>query len=165
MRSACRSTDCTEHPPQRQAPQAGRRSAVKPSVLMFLKAGQSVYIFCANSDPLFSFSPTTTKTDFAFLWHAGENEYRQKSVSISREKKRLPVPGWFPKEGWEACLWHTILLARSSVLYLLFREAGKGVVSPSRTAHLYLPKTAAKNCEGMSRVCCCFHQGSKGEMK
>ena len=104
-------------------------------------------------------------SDFAFLWHAGENEYRQKSVSISREKKRLPVPGRFPKEGWEARLWHTILLARSSVLYLLFREAGKGVVSPSRTAHLYLPKTAAKNCEGMSRVCCCFHQGSKGEMK
>ena len=26
----------------------------------------------------------------------------------------------------KACLWHTILLARSSVLYLLFREAGKG---------------------------------------
>ena len=64
----------------------------------------------------------------------------------------LPVSGRFPKEGGEACLWHTILLARSSVLYLLFREAGKGVMSPSRTAHLYPPKTAAKNCEGMSRV-------------
>ena len=56
------------------------------------------------------------------------------------------------KHFGEACLWHTILLARSSVLYLLFREAGKGVVSPFRTAHLYPPKTAAKNCEGMSRV-------------
>lgn len=64
----------------------------------------------------------------------------------------LPVPGRFPKEGWEACLWHTILLARSSVLYLLFRKAGKGVMSPSQTAHLYPPKTAAKNYEGMSRV-------------
>ena len=63
-----------------------------------------------------------------------------------------PVPGRYPKEGGEACLWHTILLARSSVLYLLFREAGKGVMAPFRTAHLYLPKTAAKNCEGMSRV-------------
>ncbi len=52
----------------------------------------------------------------------------------------------------EACLWHTILHARSSVLYLLFREAGKGVMSPPRTAHLYPPKMAAKKCEGMSRV-------------
>ena len=33
----------------------------------------------------------------------------------------LPIPGRFPKEGREACLWHTILLARSSVLYLLLR--------------------------------------------
>ena len=41
-----------------------------------------------------------------------------KSISISRKEMRLPVPGRFPKEGWEACLWHTILLARSSVLYL-----------------------------------------------
>jgi len=56
------------------------------------------------------------------------------------------------KGGGEACLWHTILLARSSVLYLLFREAGKGVMSSFRTAHLYTPKTAAKTCEGMSRV-------------
>ena len=64
----------------------------------------------------------------------------------------LPVPGRFPKEGWGGLPWHTILLARSSVLYLLFREAGKGVVSPFRTAHLYPPKTAAKNCGGMSRV-------------
>ena len=42
----------------------------------------------------------------------------------------LAVPGRFPKEGREACHWHTILLARSSVLYLLFREAGKEVMSP-----------------------------------
>ena len=64
----------------------------------------------------------------------------------------LPVSGRFPKEGGEAFLWHTILLARSSVLYLLFREAGKGVMSPFRAAHLYPPKMAAKNCGGMSRV-------------
>ena len=56
------------------------------------------------------------------------------------------------KGGREACLWHTILLARSSVLYLLFREADKGVVSTAWTTRLYLPKTAAKNCEDMSRV-------------
>ena len=64
----------------------------------------------------------------------------------------LPVSGRVPREGWEVRLWHMILLARSSVLYLLFREAGKGVMSPFRTAHLYPLKTAAKNCEGMSRV-------------
>ena len=60
----------------------------------------------------------------------------------------LPVPQRFPKEGGEAYLWHTILLARSSVLYLLFREAGKGVMSPYRTAHLYSPKMAAKTAKG-----------------
>ena len=59
----------------------------------------------------------------------------------------LPVSGRFPKEGWEACLWHTILLARSSVLYLLFREADKGVMSPYRTAHFCPPKMADSNCE------------------
>ena len=64
----------------------------------------------------------------------------------------LPVPWRFPKEGGEARFWHTILLARSSVLYLLFREAGKGVMPLSWATHLYPPKTAAKNCEGMSRV-------------
>ena len=41
----------------------------------------------------------------------------------------MPVPWRFPKEGGVARLWHTILLARSSVLYLLFREAGKGVAA------------------------------------
>ena len=61
-------------------------------------------------------------------------------------------PGGFQRRDGEACIWHTILLARSSVLYLLFREAGKGVMSPPRTAHLYPPKTAAKNCEEMSSV-------------
>ena len=78
---------------------------------------------------------------------------------------RLPVPRRFPKEGGEAHLWHTILLARSSVLYLLFRKAGKGVKSPFRAAHLYPPKTAVKNCEGMSSVWLLFYQGSRGKMK
>ena len=75
----------------------------------------------------------------------------KKHFDLTR-KMLLLVSGRYPKEGWEACLWHTILHARSSVLYLLFREAGKGVMSPFRTAHLYPPKTAAKNCEGVSRV-------------
>jgi len=74
------------------------------------------------------------------------------SIFLGRGKWCCRYPGGFQRRGGEACLWHTILLARSSVLYLLFREAGKGVVSPFRTAHLYPPKTAAKNCEGMSRV-------------
>ena len=79
----------------------------------------------------------------------------------------LAVPGRFPKEGWEARLWHTILLARSSVLYLLFREAGKGVMSPFQTAHLYPPKMATKKCEGMSRVWLLFSSRKQGrnEMK
>ena len=68
------------------------------------------------------------------------------------EKWCCRYPGGFQRRAGVACLWHTILLARSSVLYLLFREAGKGVMSPFRTAHLYPLKTAAKNCEGMSRV-------------
>ena len=38
------------------------------------------------------------------------------------------------------------------IRHLLFREAGKGVMSPYWTAHLYPLKTAAKNCEGMRRV-------------
>ena len=74
----------------------------------------------------------------------------------------MPVPWRFPKEGGEACLWHTILLARSSVLYLLFREAGKGVMPPSWAARLYPPKTAAKNCEGMSRVWLLFLSRKQG---
>ena len=64
----------------------------------------------------------------------------------------LPVSGRVPREGWQARLWHTILLARSSVLYRLFHKAGKGVMPASLAAHLYPPKTAAKNCEEMSRV-------------
>ena len=100
----------------------------------------------------FSFSTLVTKTVSAFLWQTGENEYRQKAFRSYAGKWRCRYPGGFQRRAGEACLWHTILLARSSVLYLLFREAGKGVMSPSRTAHLYPPKTAAKNCEGMSRV-------------
>ena len=46
----------------------------------------------------FSFSTLVTKTDFAFLWHTGENEYRQKAFR-SRGEMVLPVPVRFPKEG------------------------------------------------------------------
>ena len=105
------------------------------------------------------------KTDFAFLWHAGENEYRQKAFRSHAEKWCCRYPGGFQRRGGEACLWHTILLARSSVLYLLFREAGKGVMSPFRTAHLYPLKTAAKTAKGWAEFGCCFHEGSEGEMQ
>ena len=92
------------------------------------------------------------KNRFCIFVAYGENEYRQKAFRSPAEKWCGRYPGGFQRRAGEACLWHTILLARSSVLYLLFREAGKGVMSPFRTAHLYPPKTAAKNCEGMSRV-------------
>ena len=80
----------------------------------------------------------------------------------SNRDERIPVGIGYPKgnsvalgrgiQRGQRTPWHTILLAKSSVLYLLFREAGKGMMPPYRTAHLYPPKTAAKNCEGMSRV-------------
>ena len=79
----------------------------------------------------FSFSILVTKTDFALLWHTGENEYRQKAFLFDAQKCLCRYPGGFQRRSGEACLWHTILLARSSVLYLLFRRAGKGVMSPS----------------------------------
>ena len=85
-----------------------------------------------------------------------------KTFRSHAEKWCCRYPGGFQRRGGEACLWHTILLARSSVLYLLFREAGKGVMSPSRTAHLRPPKTAAKNCEGMSRVWLLFSSREQG---
>lgn len=78
----------------------------------------------------FSFSTLVTKTVSAFLWQTGENEYRQKAFRSYAGKWRCRYPGGFQRRAGEACLWHTILLARSSVLYLLFREAGKGVMSP-----------------------------------
>jgi len=48
---------------------------------------------------LFFIFTLATKTNSAFLWHMGENEYRQKSISIPRREMVLPVPGRFPKEG------------------------------------------------------------------
>ena len=66
---------------------------------------------------VFRISPPVTKTDFAFLWHTGKMNTGKKRFDLTREK-RLPVPWRFSKEGGEACLWHTILLASSSALYL-----------------------------------------------
>jgi hypothetical protein len=62
-----------------------------------------------------------TKTGFAFLWRTGENEYRQKAFQSHTRKCGCRYPGSFQRRAGEACLWHTILLARSSVLYLLLR--------------------------------------------
>ena len=70
---------------------------------------------------LFSFSTAVTKTGFAFLWRTGENEYRQKAFQSHTRKCGCRYPGGFQRRAGEACLWHTILLARSSVLYLLLR--------------------------------------------
>ena len=50
-----------------------------------------------------------------------ENEYRQKTFRSRAEKWCCRYPGGFQRRAGEACLWHTILLARSSVLYLLLR--------------------------------------------
>ena len=69
----------------------------------------------------FSFSILVTKTDFALLWHTGENEYRQKAFQSHTRKCCCRYPGGFQRRAGEACHWHTILLARSSVLYLLLR--------------------------------------------
>lgn len=76
----------------------------------------------------------------------------------------LPVSGRVPREG-RACLWHTILLARSSVLYLLFRWAGKEVLSAVRTAALFPTENGRQNREGTSRFACRFHQGSRCGMQ
>ena len=55
------------------------------------------------------------------MWHAGENEDRQKAFRSHMEKWCCRYPGGFQRRGGAAFLWHTILLARSSVLYLLLR--------------------------------------------
>ena len=81
----------------------------------------------------FSFSTLVTKTVSAFLWQTGENEYRQKAFRSYAGKWRCRYPGGFQRRAGEACLWHTILLARSSVLYLLFRGQRGDVAFPDST--------------------------------
>lgn len=115
-----------------------------------------------SANPLFHFPHVPQNRFRVFVAH-GENEYRQKAFRSHAGKCCCRYPGGFQRRAGEACLWHTILLARSSMLYLLFREAGKGVMSPYRTAHLYSPKTAAKNCEGMSRVWLLFSRRKRGQ--
>ena len=64
----------------------------------------------------FSFSPSVTKTDFAFLWHAGKMNTGKKRFDLTLENA-VAGTGRVPREGG-AHLWRTTLLARSSELYL-----------------------------------------------
>ena len=47
----------------------------------------------------FSFSILATKIDFVFLWHTGENEYRQKAFRSRAEKWCCRYPGDFQRRA------------------------------------------------------------------
>ena len=75
---------------------------------------------CAVLIRFFHFPSWPQKPILLFVAHV-ENEYRQKTFRSRAEKWCCRYPGGFQRRAGEACLWHTILLARSSVLYLLLR--------------------------------------------
>ena len=66
---------------------------------------------------VFHFHPLLQKRLFCFCRKRG-NGIPAKSVSISREKMRLPVLWRFPKEGRKVRLWHTILRAKGWCRFL-----------------------------------------------
>ena len=72
-------------------------------------------VFC----PLLIFT-LCHKTDFAFLWHTGKMNTGKKHFNLTRGNAVAGIRE-VSKGGRGGRLWHTILLARSSVLYLLLR--------------------------------------------
>lgn len=60
------------------------RHSLNSAHLSFSKADQNRTFFMCNADPLFSFSPVVTKTDFAFLWHTGKMNTGKKHFGLTR---------------------------------------------------------------------------------
>ena len=119
-----------------------------------------------SSDPRALFSPVFTKPILHFCG-TGEDEYRQKTSRSHARKCCCRYPGGFQRRAGMACLWHTILRARSGVLYLLLRP-NKAIRSCGRACAVTLTDDLVPPFPNETRFAgLSFWEGvgSEGEMK